>query len=230
MKKLSIQKNTVKKILFPLVILGIVFLVIIIKKDYNFTDLFKDAEKLKEYILSYGKLAPVFFGIIQFLQVIISPIPGNLTTVVGGALFGFWQSFIISMIAIILGSAGAFALARVFGRPFVEWIIGKRNVNIHLDTITNNTKIIFVLIILLPFFPDDIICFIAGISGMSWGFFLLTMLIARPPGLIVSALVGSMGFRMPIWGWIAIFSLAVLVIFAYLKVKKVVDNKKSEKP
>ncbi len=224
------KKNTIKKILFPLIILGMIFLVIVIKKDYDFVNLFKDTEKLKEYILSYGKLAPVFFGIIQFLQVIISPIPGNLTTVVGGALFGFWQSFIISMTAIFLGSACAFALARIFGRPFVEWIIGKKNVNIHLDTITSNTKIIFVLIILLPFFPDDIICFIAGISGMSWGFFLLTMLIARPPGLIVSSLVGSMGFRMPIWGWAAIFSLAILAVFAYLKVKKIVDNKKNKKP
>ena len=189
MKRISVKKNTLKIIAFPAIVLFIVIFVILIKKDYNFISLFNDAERLKEYILSYGNLAPFIFGIVQFLQVIISPIPGNLTTVAGGAIFGFWPSFLISAVSIILGSATAFGLSRIFGKPFVEWIIGKRNVQLHLDTISNNTKIIFIMIILLPFFPDDIICFVAGISGMSWGFFLLTMLLARPPGLIVSALV-----------------------------------------
>ncbi len=227
MNKFSIHKNTIKIIIFPIIIILIVISVFLIKKDYDFISLFNDAERLKEYILSYGKLAPLIFGIVQFLQVIISPIPGNLTTVAGGAIFGFWKSFFISASAIILGSAAAFGMARIFGRPFVEWVIGKRNVDLHLDTITNNTKIIFVMIILLPFFPDDIICFIAGISGMSWGFFLLTMLIARPPGLIVSALVGSVGFNMPIWGWIAIFVLALMILVGYIKVKKIIDKRNS---
>ena len=219
MKKISlkeIRKNTIKKITFPIIVLIIAGLIFIMRKDYDLMSLFNDMETLKEYILSFGSLAPFIFGVIQFLQVIISPIPGNITTLVGGAIFGFWPSLMISSIAIILGSVAAFSLARIFGRPFVEWIIGKERVKEHLETITNNTKIIFVLIILLPFFPDDIICFVAGISGMSWGFFMLTMLFARPPGLIVSALVGSMGLSLPIWVWIALGAFAVIVIFTYI--------------
>ena len=224
MKKLP--KNTIKKIIFPIIILALITFVLLIRKDYSFFSLFNDMERLKEYILSYGNLAPVIFGIIQFLQVIISPIPGNLTTLAGGALFGFWQSLAISSVSIILASLAAFGIARIFGRPFVEWILGKERVDKYFNTITKNTKIIFVLIILLPFFPDDIICFIAGISGMSWGFFILTMLIARPPGLIVSALVGSRGLSLPIWAWIAIFLFAVVVVLAYIRVKRYLDSKK----
>ena len=225
MKRISVKKNTLKIISFPAIVLFIVIFVILIKKDYNFISLFNDAERLKEYILSYGNLAPFIFGIVQFLQVIISPIPGNLTTVAGGAIFGFWPSFLISAVSIILGSATAFGLSRIFGKPFVEWIIGKRNVQLHLNTISNNTKIIFIMIILLPFFPDDIICFVAGISGMSCGFFLLTMLLARPPGLIVSALVGSKGLSIPIWGWVIIFVFTIIIIVGYLKVKKIIDKR-----
>ena len=95
MNKFKIRSNTIKKILFPVIIIIIAVFIIILKKNYDFIDLFRDANKLKEYILSFGRLAPIIFGIIQFLQVIISPIPGNLTTVVGGALFGFWNSFIM---------------------------------------------------------------------------------------------------------------------------------------
>ena len=225
MNNFKIKSNTIKKILFPLIVVIIVVFVIILKKDYNFIDIFRDASKLKAYILSYGQLAPIIFGIIQFLQVIISPIPGNITTAVGGALFGFWKSLIISSVSIILGSAAAFGLARAFGRPFVEWLVGKEKVSEHLDTVSRNEKIIFVLIILLPFFPDDILCLVAGISGMSWGFFMLTMIVARPPGLIVSALVGTMGLEMPIWAWGVIFAVIIIVIFAYLKVKKIIGYK-----
>lgn len=222
----NIKKNTIKKIVFPIIVLFIAALVIVMRKDYDLVSLFNDMEALKEYILSFGNLAPFIFGLIQFLQVIISPIPGNITTLAGGAIFGFWPSIIISSISIILGSAAAFSLARIFGRPFVEWIIGKESVEEHLDTLTRNTKIIFVLIILLPFFPDDIICFVAGISGMSWGFFLLTMLFARPPGLIVSALVGSMGLSLPLWVWIALAAFAVIVIIAYIKVRDIMEKRK----
>jgi len=225
MNNLTRDNNTLKKVLFALISIIIIVAILILRKDYQLLSLFRDMEKLKEYILSFGNLAPLIFGFIQFLQVIISPVPGNITTVVGGAVFGFWQSLIISSIAIILGSIAAFGLARAFGRPFVEWIIGKERVSEYFDKITRNRKIIFVLIILLPFFPDDIICLIAGISGMTWGFFILTMLIARPPGLIVSALVGSHGFEMPIWVWIVIFIIILLVLFAYNRVKKIIDKR-----
>lgn len=217
--------NSIKKILFPIIVIIFAVFIFIIKKDYNFVSLFGDVEKLKEYILSFGNLAPVIFGIIQFLQVIISPIPGNLTTLAGGALFGFWPSLLISSAAIVLGSITAFSLARIFGRPFVEWIIGKERVEKYFDTITTNKKIIFLLIILLPFFPDDIICFIAGISGISWLFFILTMIIARPPGLIVSALIGANGFKLPIWVWISIAAAVILVIASYFQVKKIIEKK-----
>jgi len=226
MKKFGIKKITIKKIAFPIVVLLIAALVVVMRKDYDFISLFNDMEALKEYILSFGNLAPFIFGVIQFLQVIISPIPGNITTLAGGAIFGFWPCILISSISIILGSIAAFSLARIFGRPFVEWIVGRERVAEHLDALTNNTKIIFVLIILLPFFPDDIICFVAGVSGMSWGFFLLTMLLARPPGLIVSALVGSMGLSLPVWVWVALAVFALIVLLAYLKVRNIMAKRK----
>ncbi|MEX1377062.1 MAG: VTT domain-containing protein [Eubacteriales bacterium] len=225
MNKFKFKSNTIKKIIFPIIIILIIVFIVIIKKEYNFIDIFRDAAKLKSYILSFGSLAPIVFGVIQFLQVIISPIPGNLTTVVGGALFGFWKSLIISSIGIILGSAAAFGIARAFGRPFVEWLIGKEKVSQYLDTVSKNEKIIFVLIILLPFFPDDILCLVAGISGMSWGFFMLTMLVARPPGLVVSALVGTLGLEMPVWAWIAMFVIILSVVIGYFRVKKIIGQK-----
>jgi len=81
---------------------------------------------MQEYISGFGLAAPVIFMLIQIIQVIISPIPGNITTLAGGALFGFWEAFIISSIAITIGSTIAFLIAKVFGRRLVVWMIGKK--------------------------------------------------------------------------------------------------------
>ena len=50
--------------------------------------LYQDKKFLKDTVRSWGWMAPLVFIAIQALQVIISPIPGEITGPVGGALFG----------------------------------------------------------------------------------------------------------------------------------------------
>ena len=50
--------------------------------------MYSDKHYLKNLVASWGWMAPLVFIVIQALQVIISPIPGEITGPVGGALFG----------------------------------------------------------------------------------------------------------------------------------------------
>lgn len=52
--------------------------------------LYRDKHFLKDTVASWGWLAPLVFIVIQALQVVLSPIPGEITGPVGGALFGTW--------------------------------------------------------------------------------------------------------------------------------------------
>ena len=54
----------------------------------------KNPDDLQQYIREEGKWAPLVFIFVQILQVIIAPIPGNVTTLVGGLLFGYTLGFI----------------------------------------------------------------------------------------------------------------------------------------
>ena len=67
-------------------------------------------------------------------------------------------------------------------------------------------------VFLLPFFPDDVLCLLAGLTGYSWGFFAGMVLLTRPWGLLFRALVGSGELHLPLWGWV----LLVLVAAALL--------------
>ena len=78
--------------------------------------LYVDKRFLKHTLREWGVLAPVIFMGLQALQVIIAPIPGELTGILGGYLFGQWVGLLYSTIGLTLGSVGAFAvdgLARV---------------------------------------------------------------------------------------------------------------------
>lgn len=190
-------------------------------KQNNLIQNFTSLESLKSYILSFGTKAPVMFGMLQFVQVIISPIPGNITTLAGGVIFGFWQGFFISAAAIILGSICAFILSRVFGKTLIDWLIGSKTLEKYLNVANNKRKLILCSMFLLPFFPDDALCMVCGLSNMSFKHFVLCVFLTRPIGLIISTLIGANIIIISTIGWVFIALISLLFAFAvfYIKAK-----------
>src|SRR5215467_2496942 len=76
-------------------------------------------KRLARFLISFGPYSAAVFMLLQALQVVISPIPGELTGVVVG--FGF----LFSTVGLTLGSWVAFELASIFGRPLVEKFVAK---------------------------------------------------------------------------------------------------------
>ena len=153
--------------------------------------MFSSQEALRTWVLGFGAAAPAVFFVVQVLQVIVSPIPGGLTTLVGAMLFGFWPAFGLSTAAVITGSLIAFGLARAFGRPLVLRLVGPKITERYLGAMTSRARIALLLMFLLPFFPDDALSLVAGLTGLSWSFFLLAVACTRPWGLLFSSMVGS---------------------------------------
>ncbi|MBT3320134.1 MAG: TVP38/TMEM64 family protein [Clostridia bacterium] len=194
--------------------MGILVAIYYIGKSYGWFGFFESADSIKNYVSSFGPLAPLIFFLLQFAQVIISPIPGNITTIVGGVMFGFVNGFLISFAAVFLGSICAFLLGKKFGRPLVERIAGKKNVDKYMVSVSSRQKIVLFLMFLFPFFPDDILCLVAGLTAMRLPYFAVLVLVTRPFGLLFSALLGAGIISMPIWAW-AIIIVVVIILFAF---------------
>src|SRR5882672_4504409 len=62
---------------------------------------------------------------VQFLQVVIAVIPGEVASLAAGYVFGSWRGFLYSAIGITLGSTFNFWFARAVGRPTLERLIGR---------------------------------------------------------------------------------------------------------
>lgn len=169
---------------------------------------------MEAYIDRFSPYGQVSFFLIQLLSVILAPVPSNVTALAGAVLFGLWQSFLLTFGAILLGSFLMFYLARVLGRPFADQLVSRKLSDKYLDLIRSKQDIFLLLVFLFPFFPDDLICILAGLTTIRPLRFFIIALIARPWGLLVACAVGSATVSIPLWGMIllGIGGAAVLVL------------------
>ncbi len=185
------------------------------------------AEELKEIILKGGAYSYLIFFVIQFLQVCLVPIPAIITTLAGTMVFGPWITSLISIIAVISASVFSFFLGKKIGRKLVVWVAGEEETKKWEEKI-NRGKYVFFLMMLFPFFPDDILCLVAGATGMTYKFFIITNIITRPIGIISTCFLGS-GQLIPFsgWGipvWIILIILGAILFYLSFKFQPQIEN------
>jgi uncharacterized membrane protein YdjX (TVP38/TMEM64 family) len=217
------------------------FLLYLLKKT-GVLERFDSVEEVRDYVSSFGNTGAILFVVLQFLQVVILPIPSFITVGAGVLLFGAFKGALLSVFGIVLGSIFGFAIGRLFGSKVVSWIIGKKNLNKGLSMIKGKDKIILTFMFLFPFFPDDVLCFVAGISSMSTAFFIVMIVLVRTITIFVSSysmnnsvIPYNTWWGILLWALFFVFTIAVTVIlykkgdkvekFFSLKIKKLRKNK-----
>ena len=218
----SSQNKTVFKVsLVVLTIISLALLLMYFLKISGLADRIDSIEDLRNYVASFGYLAVIIYVVMNFLQVVVLPIPGFIAVGTGVALFGPLKTAIYSLIGILLGSFVAFFIGRVLGYKVVKWIVGKETLDKWLKSIKNKDKVVLTFMFLFPFFPDDVLCFVAGLSSMSSTYFVIMITICRIISVVVSAysLNGNVIPYTTWWGillWILVFALtAVFTVYLY---------------
>ncbi|HIT31578.1 MAG TPA: TVP38/TMEM64 family protein [Candidatus Enterenecus stercoripullorum] len=208
---MSERKRTILLWILAVLVLGAIVLALYAT---GFFDAISSQKKLEAYIQASTPWSHlVFFGV-QLASVVLAPIPSNITAAVGGVLFGMLPAFLLTWTAVVLGSLIVFALARVLGQKFASQFVGKKLSEKYLDVIRRKQDVFLLMAFLFPFFPDDLLCILAGLSDISWKRFLALCLLARPWGLLVASAVGGSALDLPIWGMvlIGIAGIAVFVL------------------
>lgn len=187
----------------------------------GFLEIIRDEKSFEEYLERSGSWMSVLFITLQFLQVVILPIPSFVTVAAGTALFGPFLNIVYSLIGIVLGSLVAFLIGRYAGYRAVAWLVGKDTLDKWLKKVKGKDKLLLSAMFLLPVFPDDVLCFVAGLSSMSLPFFLAVIVISRILAIVTTSYSVSLIPFNTWWGiliWIVFFALvAVLFVFLYKK-------------
>ena len=179
-----------------------------------------DAEKIDAVIglvRSTGSWGMVVYVLIQVLQVVILPLPAIVCYVPGAVIWSPLVATLLASLGVIIGSLICYFLGKQFGRKALIWIAGKDATEKYADYIGSRSKGIFLIMQILPFFPDDILCIIAGLTSMSFPYFLGVIVIVRPFIIAVYCFFGS-GTLIPFSGWGIPVWIAIIAVFAALAV------------
>ncbi len=153
--------------------------------------LYEDPEFLQVELRRWGVLAPLVFIGIQALQVVVAPIPGEITGFLGGFLFGEWIGLAYSMIGLTVGSLFAFAVGRWVGAAFVQRLVSPE-VWARLGFVVDaEGAILCFILFLIPGFPKDMLCYLFGLSPMPFWVFAVTSTLGRVPGTWVLSAQGA---------------------------------------
>ena len=165
--------------------------------------------------------------LIMFLQVTILNIPAytilSASLNIGIDVLG-WKYLLIVISAYMSGCILAYWLGRWFGVKAVKWCAGSQeDFNKWSNFINQKGKYWYFITILLPIFPDDLLCLVAGSVKFKFRTYCLFNLIGRSIGLISMLLflklIGIVSSGFPFM--IIIWSIAIIIeIISILILKK----------
>ena len=209
--KQSIRNKLIQRVIFSVLILVFsLTLIFLIFKRLGLLEL--SQEEIQIYLQSKGALAPLIFILITFLQVTFIPIPSTITVLVGNYLFGFWISYLYSFIGMMIGSIFAFYLGRWFGKKFIYWLVSdKLMVDKYLNKIKNKGNVLLFFMFIFPFFPDDLLCSVAGVLPISGLSFIIMQVFTRGITILTTLFMLS-GDVIPFDGWGIPFNICLTLI------------------
>ncbi|GAA0746059.1 TVP38/TMEM64 family protein [Clostridium oceanicum] len=225
------KRNLLVKIGFLLLILLMYFLVPSFKDGINNIAIMLsklDIEEVKNYIKSFGALAPFVSILLMMFQSIAAPLPAFIITFANAWVFGWAFGAFISWTGAMLGACMCYFISKMYGRPVVEKIIGKKAIDMTDKFFDKYGEYAILIARLLPFISFDAISYAAGLTTMTfWSFFWATGIGQLPATIVYSILGQNIGkvAKLGLWvvcGVIALIALA-FAIRKYLLDKK---NKK----
>ena len=175
-----VDKNFVIRLVLSCLVFAVIVLAILyVLQLTNFWEKVSSVEELRKYISQFDGWAIVIAYIMQILQVVVLPIPGFVAVGATVALFGPFKGAIVSFAGIMTGSLIAFFVGRVLGYKAAAWLVGKDNLDKGINSIKGKDRVVLTFMFLFPFFPDDVLCFVSGLSSMSKKYFIIMLTITR---------------------------------------------------
>ncbi|WP_227130804.1 TVP38/TMEM64 family protein [Halorubellus salinus] len=172
----------------------------------------------RETVREFGPWAPVAYTTLQAVQVVLAPVPGQTLGFLAGYLFGAIAGTTYSMVGVVAGSWIVFRLARAYGRSAVESWVTDDVLEGFDGFVDEQGEAALFVVFLLPAFPDDAICFLAGLSELRERRFLGLLVVGRFPSFAAVALAGDQFAREQVLPFVALATALVLVtVVGYLR-------------
>ena len=186
--------------------------------------LLADVEQVRRFVASFGIWAPSAIIGLEVAQVVLAPIPGGAIDLTSGYLFGAGWGTLYSMAGVMGGTITALYLARRFGRPLVERLVPRHTLS-RLDRYARHRgELFFLLLFLMPFTPNDVACFLAGLTPIPLARLILIALIGRIPGVLMANLMGASAMALSTSQWLLIGVPLLLIALGFWRYQERIEE------
>lgn len=179
------ENKTLKRVIHVMTIFFTILLIAFIIYALH-SGLLSSKEILINKIKSYGFIAPLIFILIQIVQVIFPVIPGGASCLAGVFAFGPIFGFVYNYIGLTIGSICSFFISKKCGLPLIKKLFKEETINKYLNYIKQDKfDKVFFWGIFIPGAPDDLLCYIAGLTKMKFQTFITIIIIGKPLALLL---------------------------------------------
>ena len=134
-----------------------------------------------------GPLGFLILLAMQFMQIVVAFIPGEVVQMAAGMMYGPWLGAAVILLGSIISSAFVFAVVHRLGAPFVQDMVPTK----YLDKFrafeeSGKLSIVVFILFLIPAMPKDTFTYLVPLTNMRMRDFLVLSNVGRIPGIVIS--------------------------------------------
>ena len=175
-------------------------------------------DRVIEDVRGAGPLGVLILLAMQFLQIVVAFIPGEVVQMAAGMMYGPWLGGLVILVGCVVSAAFIFVVVHRLGAPFVQDMVPTK----YLDKFrafeeTGKLDIVVFILFLIPAMPKDVFTYLVPLTNMPMKKFLVLSNVARIPGILISTYAadglvdGRLTQSLVIFGVVAVIALICVV-------------------
>lgn len=173
------------------------------------TALLRAAGDVRNWLISYGPLAPIMYVLFYAAQILVAPLPGNFLAFFAGYVFGFWDGLFLSLLGLTIGASLAVVVARRYGRPLLERFFDHVELVRWERKLRLRSPLVWYVFFLFP--VPDLVIYVAGMGTLQLRWLLPAILLGRATGILLGITLGNFTAVLPAQ-WVIIQWILLLVL------------------
>lgn len=222
----SMDRSSIFKFAGLIAFLVLMAVIVIIAWPY-ITDVFTEGgvERLVERVQNAGWMGVFVLLGMQFLQVVVAFIPGEVVQLAAGLMYGPVFGSILILIGCVISSSVVYFLVHKLGAPFVQGMVSTE----HLEKFrrfeeSGKLDVIVLVLFLIPAMPKDVFTYIVPLTSMDYKRFIILTTAGRIPGVVASTYMASGFASGEIVGPIVVLVVvAIIAVIALIFREKIMD-------
>jgi len=182
-------------------------------------------ERIVERLKQAGPAGVFILLGMQFLQIVVAFIPGEVVQLAAGLMYGPWLGALIILIGCVISSSIVYLLVHKLGAPFVQNMVSTE----HLEKFrkfedSGKLDIIVFILFLIPAMPKDVFTYIVPLTNMEMKKFVVLSNVGRIPGVLASTYAAHGLSEGEIVGPIVVVAIvAILAVLGLVFRDKIMD-------